>query len=92
MRTKLLVAGGSALFGLFLVAAMIFGDSIVDPIGFAVRNFVGIWVVAAFANLWFALMEMGPGHSFRDEFPRFLAVLAVPITIALVVPWEQMAA
>lgn len=87
-RTTLLIVGGSTLFGLFLVASKVFGDSIIDPTGFAIRTFVGIWLFAAFANLFAGLMEAGPGHTFMDEFQRFLAVFSIPVAIALMLPWK----
>lgn len=88
MRTTLLIAGGSILFGFFLLVAQIFGDDIVDPTGLAIKAFVGIWLFAAFANLWLGLMESGPGHSFMEEFPSFLAVLSVPVALAVMFPWR----
>jgi hypothetical protein len=90
MRTTLLIAGGSILFGFFLLLADVFGDGIMDPAGFAIKTFVGLWLFAASANLWLGLMEAGPGHSFMEEFPRFLAVLSVPIALAVMFPWHLM--
>jgi hypothetical protein len=91
MRTRLLILGGSALFGVFLLAAMLFGDDAVKATGLAIRSFVGLWFFAMLANLWLILIEEGPGHSFKEVFPGFLMVLAVPITVALMVPWDQLA-
>lgn len=88
MRTTLLIACGFILFGLCLIGAKVFGDGIIDPAGFAVRTFVGIWLFAAFANLFARLMETGPGHTFMDEFPHFLAAFSVPVAIALMFPWR----
>lgn len=90
MRTIIFIAGGSILFGFFLLAARVFGDDIMDPTGFAIRTFIGLWLVAAFANLWLGLMESGPGHSFMEEFPSFLAVFSVPVAIAVMFPWRLM--
>jgi hypothetical protein len=75
------------LFAVFLVIAQVFGTGTIASTGDAVRTFVGLWVFAAFANMWFGLMDTGPGHTLKEEFPRFVAVLTVPIAIAMALPW-----
>jgi hypothetical protein len=83
-RTTLFILGGYALFGLFLGMAIVLGDGSAN----ATKAFVGLWVVVAFGNLFNGLMEQGPGHTFKEEFSRFVAILAVPVALAVMFPWK----
>jgi hypothetical protein len=83
-RTTLLILGGAGLFGLFILMALVLGDNSSNPI----KAFIGMWVVVAIVNLFMGLMEQG--HTFKEEFRQFLAILSVPVAIAVVVPWHMM--
>ena len=83
-RTTLLILGGAGLFGLFILMALVLGDNSSNPI----KAFIGLWVVVAFVNFFMGLMEQGPGHTFKEEFRQFLAILSVPVAIAVVFPWH----
>ena len=84
-RTTLLILGGSALFVLLILMAFVLGDNSSNPI----KAFIGLWIIVAFVNFFMGLMEQGPGHSFKEEFRQFLAILSVPVAIAVVFPWHM---
>jgi hypothetical protein len=89
MRPIPLIAIGIVMFALFLIAGQIYANDVIVSTSFAIRTFVGLWLFAALANLWLGLTQSGPGHSFKEEFPRFVAVLSVPMAVALVFPWQM---
>ncbi|HEX5056938.1 MAG TPA: hypothetical protein VFX02_10625 [Gammaproteobacteria bacterium] len=86
-RTTLLILGGSGLVGLFILMAVVLGDHSSNPL----KAFIGLWVVVAFVNLFMGLMEQGPEHAFKEEIRHFLAILSVPVALAVMFPWKMLA-
>ena len=86
MRTTLLIALGSVLFGLFLVAAHFVGNDTGAMVNLAIKAFIGLWFVAALVNMIMGIVQ--PGHTFMEELPAFLAIFSVPVAIAVLFPWK----
>ena len=82
--TLLIILCGSAVFGVLAVMAMVLGDGSTNPI----KAFIGLWIVVAFVNLFMGLMEPGPEHTFKEEFRNFLAILSVPVALAMMFPLQ----
>ena len=52
----------------------------------AARLFLPLWLLSAAVNMWYA-MTYG-GHSFIQELPIFLLVLAIPAAAAMAIWWR----
>lgn len=85
MHTIKVIAGGFALLGFLLVLAPRLGIAGGNPIAFAVKLFIPLWLVAALVNLWIGVSRAG--YSVMEELPIGLVVFGVPALAALVIAW-----
>ena len=49
--------------------------------------FIGLWFVAAAANMYVGVARAG--YSFKEELPIFLLIFAVPAVAAILVRWKS---
>ena len=86
MHTLKVIAGGIALFGLFLLIGRL-GNATAPSAGMATaaRWFIPVWLLAAAINLWVGVTKAG--YSVAEEAPVFLVVFAVPAALAVLLVW-----
>jgi hypothetical protein len=86
MHTLKVIAGGIALFALFLFIGRL-GNSAAPSAGMAsaARWFIPVWLIAAAINLWVGVSRAG--YSVAEEAPVFLVVFAVPAALAVLLVW-----
>jgi len=78
MRTAIIIAIGFALLGLCLGAGYFTGGA--PRMRTAALVFIGLWFVAAAANM--AIGVMRAGYGFMEELPIFLLIFSVPAAVA----------
>ncbi|MBI3507504.1 MAG: hypothetical protein HY059_21925 [Proteobacteria bacterium] len=86
MRTLIIVLAGFALWGLCLGAARLFAGAGQPATAAATGVFVGLWFLAAAANMWVGVTQAGYG--FREELPIFLLIFGLPAAVAVVVKFR----
>jgi len=84
MRTAIIIVGGLALFGVFVLIARFAGGTQTIPM--AAKVFIPLWLVAALINLWIGVARAG--YSVAEELPIFLLIFAVPATVAAFTWWK----
>jgi hypothetical protein len=84
MHTAIVITTGLAL----LVACLVVGNHLGAASGAAraALYFLPVWFLGAALNLYLGMRTAGYG--FREEFPIFLVVFAVPATVALLCRWR----
>ncbi|RYG57423.1 hypothetical protein EON80_28280, partial [bacterium] len=75
MHMLLVIAGGVAMLGLFLLFSHLWGGTRPD-LSLASKVFIPVWLLMAIANMWIGVAKAG--YSVRDEFPILLLVFSVP--------------
>ncbi|AMJ62035.1 hypothetical protein [Bosea sp. PAMC 26642] len=85
MHTIKVIGGGFALLGLLLVLMPRLSISGADPIAFAVKVFIPLWLVATLINLWVGVSKAG--YTVAEEAPIGLVVFGVPAIAALLILW-----
>ncbi|HTU66305.1 MAG TPA: hypothetical protein VMF52_10155 [Steroidobacteraceae bacterium] len=78
MRTAIIIAIGFVLLAAFAVAGFYTGGA--PRLKTAALLFMGVWFVAAAANL--AVGVLKAGYSFTEELPIFLLIFALPAAVA----------
>ena len=86
MHTIKVIAGGFALLGLLLFLAPRLGLGGANPIAFAVKLFVPLWLAASLVNLWIGVTRAG--YTVAQEAPILLGVFGVPALFALLILWK----
>ena len=81
MRTAIIIVIGFALLGVCLGAGYFAGGA--PRLKTAALVFIGLWFVAAAANL--AIGVTRAGYGFMEELPIFLLIFSVPAAVAFVV-------
>jgi hypothetical protein len=81
MRTALIILGGFVVWGIFVAAAKMSGNS-PRGIGAATIVFVIGWFLVAAVNMYFGVAKAG--YAFREELPIFLVIWLVPAIVAVV--------
>jgi hypothetical protein len=85
MHTVLVMGGGMALLGLFLLFGHLWGHGTAALL-WAAKAFLPLWLVLSVVNLWVGVARAG--YSLRDELPMLLVVFALPAIVAGVVIWR----
>ena len=86
MRTLIIIAGGVALLGMFVVVLRGMGAGIAQPIVVAAKSFLPVWLVVALINMWLGVSRAG--YSIGEELPIFLLIFAVPGALAAFLWWK----
>jgi hypothetical protein len=86
MRTVIIIVGGFVLWAVCLGIAKFLASSSTTAMTTATAAFVAIWFVAAASNMWIGVSQAG--YSFLEEFPIFLLIFLLPVTVAVFVKWK----
>lgn len=78
MRTAIIIGIGFALLGACLGLGYLTGG--VARMKLAALVFIGLWLVAAAANMYVGVARAG--YSFKEELPIFLLIFCVPAAVA----------
>ena len=81
MRTALIILGGFVVWGIFVAAAKMSGNSS-RGVGTATIAFVLVWFFLAALNMYFGVARAG--YAFREELPIFFVIWLVPAIVAVV--------
>ncbi|MDO9453894.1 MAG: hypothetical protein Q7J29_13660 [Stagnimonas sp.] len=85
MHVLMVMAGGLALLGLFVLFGWLWGASAAG-MALAAKVFVPVWLLVAGVNMWVGVTYAG--YSARAEFPILLLVFAVPAFVAGIAVWQ----
>lgn len=86
MRTVMIILGGFALLAAFLGVAQVLGNNGTVSTSWAIKIFIGVWLVAAAVNMWIGVAQAG--YSFTEELPIFLVIFSLPTAAALFIQWK----
>ncbi len=86
MRTAIIIAGGFALLGLFLLAARWMGGGNAKAMVLATQVFIPVWVALAGVNMWIGVSQAG--YSVAEELPILLLIVAPPAAAAAFAWWK----
>ena len=81
MRTALIILGGFLVWGIFMTAARVMGNS-PRRIMVATFAFVAVWLAVAVVNMYVGVARAG--YAFREELPIFLVIFLLPAIVAVV--------
>ena len=81
MRTALIILGGFLVWGIFMTAARVMGNS-PRRILVATFAFVAVWLAVAVVNMYVGVARAG--YAFREELPIFLVIFLLPAIVAVV--------
>lgn len=85
MHMVMVIGGGIALLGLFLLFGRLWGGE--GPnLALAAKLFMPVWLAMALVNMWVGVTKAG--YAIRDELPILFIVLAVPTALAGVAMWK----
>jgi len=85
MHTIKIIGLGFGLLGLLLVLAPRLAIARPNPIGFAVRLFLPLWVAGTLINLTVGVLHAG--YTVAQEAPIALVVFGVPAVFAFALYW-----
>jgi hypothetical protein len=85
MHTVLVIVGGLALFGVFLLFGKLWGTAPAALV-VAAKAFIPFWLVVCIVNMWIGVARAG--YTVRDEAPVLLIVFIVPAIVAAVAIWR----
>ena len=85
MHTLLIILGGIATLGAFLLFGRLWGGG--DPaLAVAAKAFIPVWLVLSIVNLWIGVNRAG--YTVGEEFPILLLVFAAPVLLAALAIWH----
>ena len=87
MRTAMIILGGYALLGLWMVASRIIGDGGNKAMLTAAQLFIPVWLLGALLNMWVGVARAG--HALGEELPIMLLIFALPAVAAGLV-WRKL--
>lgn len=85
MHVLMVIAGGLALLGVFVLFGWLWGGNAAG-MALAARIFVPAWLLVAAVNMWVGVTHAG--YSVREEFPILLIVFLVPAALAALAIWR----
>ncbi|MEN5082165.1 hypothetical protein ABE438_06740 [Bosea sp. TWI1241] len=86
MHTIKVVAAGLVLLGAMVLLLPRLGLGGVQPVAFAARLFLPLWLLIALGNLWVGVSRAG--YTVLQEVPFFLVVFGVPALAAGLLIWR----
>jgi hypothetical protein len=86
VRTVTFIACGFLLWGACLGAARLILGFGASSMATATVVFIAAWFIAAAINMAVGIFKAG--YSFREEFPIFLLIFALPALVAGFVKWK----
>ena len=85
MHVLMVIGGGLALLGVFILFGWLWGASAAG-MALGARIFVPTWLLVAAVNMWVGVTHAG--YSMREEFPILLIVFLVPAALAAFAIWS----
>ncbi len=85
MHVLMVMGGGLALLGVFVLFGWLWGASAAG-MALAAKVFVPVWLVVAGVNMWVGVSYAG--YTVRQESPILLLVFAVPALVASIAVWQ----
>ena len=85
MHVMMVIAGGLALLGVFVLFGWLWGGNAAG-MTLAAKVFVPVWLLVATANMWVGVSRAG--YAVREELPILLLVFAVPALLAGLLYWR----
>lgn len=85
MHVALVMSGGLALLGVFVLFGWLWGAS-AAAMAVAAKAFVPAWLVVALVNMWVGVSHAG--YSVREEAPILVLVFLVPSIVAGLIAWQ----
>lgn len=85
MHVAMVIGGGLALLGLFVLFGWLWGASAAG-MALAAKVFVPAWAMIALVNMWVGVAHAG--YTVRQEAPILGLVFLVPAVAAGIVAWQ----
>jgi len=85
MHVAMVITGGLALLGIFVLFGWLWGASAAG-MALAAKMFVPAWLAVALVNMWVGVSHAG--YTVRQEAPILVLVFLVPAIVAGVVAWQ----
>ena len=85
MHVAMVIAGGLALLGIFVLFGWLWGASAAG-MALAAKAFVPAWAVVAGVNMWVGVAHAG--YTVRQEAPILVLVFLLPAIAAGIVAWQ----
>jgi hypothetical protein len=85
MHVAMVIGGGLALLGLFVLFGWLWGASAAG-VALAAKLFVPAWAVVALVNMWVGVSHAG--YTVRQEAPILVLVFLLPAVVAGIVAWQ----
>lgn len=85
MHVAMVITGGLALLGIFVLFGWLWGASAAG-MALAAKLFVPAWLAVALVNMWVGVSHAG--YTVRQEAPILVLVFLLPAIVAGVVAWQ----
>ena len=85
MHVAMVIGGGLALLGIFVLFGWLWGASAAG-MALAAKVFVPAWAAVALVNMWVGVSHAG--YTVRQEAPILVLVFLVPAVVAGVAAWQ----
>ena len=85
MHVAMVIGGGLAMLGLFVLFGWLWGASAAG-MALAAKIFVPAWAAVALVNMWVGVAHAG--YTVRQEAPILVLVFLLPAVVAGVVAWQ----
>ena len=85
MHVAMVMGGGLALLGIFVLFGWLWGASAAG-MALAAKFFLPAWLAIALVNMWVGITHAG--YTVRQEAPILVLVFLVPAVVAGVVAWQ----
>jgi hypothetical protein len=85
MHVAMVIGGGLALLGIFVLFGWLWGASAAG-MALAAKVFVPAWAALALINMWVGVTHAG--YTVRQEAPILVLVFLLPAVVAGVVAWQ----
>lgn len=85
MHVAMVITGGLALLGIFVLFGWLWGASAAG-MALAAKLFVPAWLAVALVNMWVGVSHAG--YTVRQEAPILLLVFLLPAIAAVAVAWQ----
>lgn len=85
MHVIMVIVGGVALLGIFVLFGWLWGTSAYSMV-LGAKVFVPVWLLVALINMWVGMAFAG--YTLRQEAPILLIVFVVPTIVAATLAWQ----
>ena len=85
MHVAMVIGGGLALLGLFVLFGWLWGASAAG-MALAAKLFMPAWAAVALLNMWVGVAHAG--YTVRQEAPILVLVFLLPAIVAGLVAWQ----